>query len=450
MRHFVLAATSVLSLVACGHPTKDQPDSGDSGPTGDDVPIASDRSILLYTDTTPVDMNAAQLPADWTGPQETQCATDPTRQYLGEVFTSGLNDIEVNWHWAPIIGGPDPTRPTVDQPEWWYAGTFDGGNDSSDDVLADHPFGLDYSWDAAADPDFAFMPFAGDEGGTDLHLEIEQGTFPRHELGYEPAVGGRVLDRGVWVLDCGHPPYGAEMHPPTFLSFADPGDGTTTSAMAIVEPYRSSLLFNADSSLADQFTDVVRYTDAATLSFPHEFIASVLDAVAGNVDHISTPALMVANQFPAVDFLVCAPLPRPAGATLDAHWRVVARTGITATATEEPDGGCVRVQASQATNYEPLALPYAQAPWSWADLSASASGQLGSTIDVRQAIIDALAGLGIDASQVTALQEDHPPMVDSYAALAPSADAGDLSGQNVETDDTQAFPLTARVSAGWK
>src|SRR5438270_499616 len=89
-----------------------------------------------------------------------------------------------------------------------------------------------------ADPAYAFLPFEHLRS-TMLHTEVETHTLPRAALGYTPAAGDRALMRGVWVLDCGHPPYGAEMHPPTFVTYARAADARTTVAAAVVVPYRS-------------------------------------------------------------------------------------------------------------------------------------------------------------------------------------------------------------------
>src|SRR5205823_2530589 len=101
-----------------------------------------------------------------------------------------------------------------------------------------------------------------------------------------------------------------------------------------------------------------------------------------SIQHLSTHALMTANRFDTLEWAVCAPLPRPAGATLDATWRFTSRTGVTITATPLQADGCVRFTATMTAAYQPMPLVHADAEWSWTDLSTSASNQLGSTIDV--------------------------------------------------------------------
>ena len=121
------------------------------------------------------------------------------------------------------------------------------------------------------------------------------------------------------------------------------------------------------------------------------------------------------------------------------------------TATKLDSSGCVRVEASMDATYKPMALTYADAPWSWQALSDSASSQLGQSIDVRQAIIEALKTRGLDASSAPSLQIDHPPRVDAYAALQtrPGADQ-DSPVQIVTGADDQPYPFYGRVRVSWK
>src|SRR5262249_16192988 len=153
-----------------------------------------------------------------------------------------------------------------------------------------------------------------------LHTEIEQGLFPRDAFGFTPVEGDRALERGAWIFDCGHPPYETEMHPPTFLAFGH-GEGEGTTALAFVNPYRTTQLFNPDPALATGLGDDAGFTNAATLPFPKMLVREVLRAVTDNTDHLEAHGLIQATRFSALAFRVCAPAPRPPGAALVASWR---------------------------------------------------------------------------------------------------------------------------------
>src|SRR5207248_9143576 len=110
-------------------------------------------------------------------------------------------------------------------------------------------------------------------------------------------------------------------------------DGRSTIAATIVAPYRSSLLFNPNSALAIEFANSARFSDPATQPFSVALQSAVLAAaIDPAIQNLSTHALMTANRFDSLDCAVCAPLPRPAGATLDASWRFTTRTGVTISA----------------------------------------------------------------------------------------------------------------------
>jgi len=414
-------------------------------------PIPADRSILLWYGSAAQQQNQRNLPGGFSGPDEHACAADTSRTYLAELFVQ--HDIQVKWHWAPIVGGPNRDKPTLEQPEFSFAGTLADASDSTDDMLADHPFGLDVVSDVAPDAAFGFLVFGG-PGATEttLHPEIETRIFPRAALNFLPQQGDRTLMHGVWVLDCGHPPYGAEMHPPTFVSYARPADARTTIAMAMVAPYRSSLLFNSDASLATDFANSARFSNPGTQPFSSALEAAVLAATFDpSIQQLSTHALMTANRFDRLDWAVCAPLPRPPGATLEATWRFTTRTGVSISAVPLEANGCVRFIATMAAAYQPMPLVHADQEWSWSDISTSASNELQSPIDVRQALIDLLTPSFPDASHIPALQPGNNPLIDAYPPLLPRAGADADSPTAIDAGaDDQPFPFYGRVRVGWK
>jgi hypothetical protein len=401
--------------------------------------IPADRPALGWFDS---NANRDALPKGPPAPDERACAADPTRQYIGELFRTGINDVQVNYHWAPIVQSAPRHQPQIA-----LQGTIVGADDSGDDVLGDHPFGTDIDADVKPDAAYAFLAFPAVRP---LHTEVENRIFPRAALGFTPQAGDRVLMKGDWALDCGHPPYEAELHPPGFLSYARSPDANSTIAATVIVPYRSSLLFNPNPALAADFANDARFANVDTKPFSQALVADILHVVINNDDRLTASALMVPNTYDKLDWLVCAPLPKPRGARLDASWRFTARTGVTIAQTSYPNDGCVRFTATMGTGYVPMALPYVSTDWPWDQLSASASGQAGQPIDVRQEIINILAQKGIDGSKLNALQPDHPPRIDAYPALTTRAGADKDSPANIDTHaDDQPFPLYGRVRVAW-
>lgn len=82
---------------------------------GQPLEIPADRPILGYMGTTATDRDESLLPVGFSGPSETACAEDTTRVYIAEMFTHGINDVQVDYHWAPVVPGPalKPENPPV-------------------------------------------------------------------------------------------------------------------------------------------------------------------------------------------------------------------------------------------------------------------------------------------------------------------------------------------------
>ncbi len=465
-----LACVVALLLVGCSADQQTsgglQPDAGDvAAPDAANAPdagvdaapswdVPADRSILEFTANAGASANQAALPTDWAGIDPARCARDTTRQFIGELVNHGINDPQVMYHWAPIVPGPNTARPLQGMFDFYLAGTVAGSAESGDDVRSDHPFGFDFTWNVEPDPAFAYMATdgGGDPGESEqgVHSEIEMPVFPRDLFGFDPTTGDRSLQTGAWVLDCGHPPYGAEMHPPTFLAFARATSATDADSIAFVNPYRIAQLYAPTADKVTSFDDPSRYGSAQP--FPKFFVIDVLKALQGRVDRIEGHMMMDALRFDRLEWDVCAPLPRPSGASLDATWRFTERTGVTVKAFADDDNGCVHLVATMDDRYTPAPLTPTVVEWPWDELSASASSQYGQTVDVRQKLIDIAVSMGFsDAASNPALAADHPPRIDHYNPLVPRPGADKAAPTAIiDGADDQPFPFYGHVRVGWK
>jgi hypothetical protein len=241
----------VFAVAACS--SSDLPDEG---PT----PILS-GPILSFDLGETIMSNMSNLPAGFTAPQETVCATDTTRGFLEELVDHGINDTQVHFEWAPMIPGPTASQPSVGQPEFYMAGTIRGLDPSISDFRPPHPFGYDAAWNMLTDQPYLWLiknrPGDPNDGDT-IHAELEGGLLPGTAFGFSPAVGDRMLMKGAWIFDCGHPEYEAEMHPPTFVALARTDGADATVSLAFANPYRNTQLYG-DVELVDAFDDVTRF-----------------------------------------------------------------------------------------------------------------------------------------------------------------------------------------------
>src|SRR5438132_13333628 len=71
--------------------------------------IPADRPVLSWSGSAASDATSSLLHG-FAGPDVHSCARDPTRVYIGELFFYGISDVQVPWHWAPIVSGPFASR----------------------------------------------------------------------------------------------------------------------------------------------------------------------------------------------------------------------------------------------------------------------------------------------------------------------------------------------------
>jgi hypothetical protein len=142
--------------------------------------------------------------------------------------------------WEETAGGHDVP----------VAGRVINTQDTGVDIPFDHPFGFDYwfhiepdqayfgvlnapgiaqradcssaglasgKWDGDTCNAFDVVRGRGQTPTGALHTEVEQGLIPK---AYLPQAGDRIYARGHRIIDCGHPDYNAELHPPTMMARA--------------------------------------------------------------------------------------------------------------------------------------------------------------------------------------------------------------------------------------
>jgi hypothetical protein len=411
-------------------------------------PLLSDPR-LSFDVAEAVRENASRLPAGFTTPPQTVCSSDVTRGFLAELEQYGIRDSKVPYEWAPIVSGPDSSVPTVAQPEFFASGAVQAFARSMDDFRPAHPFGFDTTWDLTVDGPFRGLVYnrPGDDTDT-IHCEIESGLYPDASFAFTPAPGDRMLLRGSWIFDCGHPPYEAELHPPTFVALAR-ADGSSTLSLAFANPYRVSQLYGP-SQLATAFDQGWRYRAPTVAPFANTLEAEAVLAATYVMDHFELNTLLETPQFDPVTWFVCAgPKPSPT-ATLAYSYRFVARSGVTITAARRGTSGCIEFHAEMNLEYGPATPTQMEQAWPWAQINAEASQQIGAPVDIRQQIIDDLAQQGFTQS-IPALQPDASPMVETFAPLAPLAGAElDAPTAIVGCADDQPFPFYGRARVYWK
>ncbi|HEY6176218.1 MAG TPA: hypothetical protein VIX73_17305 [Kofleriaceae bacterium] len=439
-----LATVALFLVVGCSYGDNDLgvPDHGEA-PTLTGALVGFETSVAVAA-------NTAALPIGFTGPLETVCAEDVTRGFIAELIDHGFADPQVAYEWAPVVPGP-AFATSIQLPEFYASGTVTRLDRSGLDFRPPHPFGFDTTWDFRVDAPFLGLVHnrPGDiNDGDAMHAELESGLYPDALFGIVPTAGDRVAMKGGWILDCGHPPYEAEIHPPTFVAVART-EGTDTIALAFANPYRSSQLYGlADDTT--RFSDDTRFSAMDASPFTRALTIEIIQAALGEIPQFELHDLIEAIRVEPVTWFVCAPPRRSPSAQLRYSFRFVARSGIAISAATRGDSGCLEFHAEAGAGYKPFVPDRLDHLWTWAEINSEASSQAGVDVDVRQLIVDAVTQQGLPGD-APALRAETATVVDEYMPLQPRSSAdSDSPTAVIHSADDQPFPFYGRVRIGWK
>jgi hypothetical protein len=395
--------------------------------------------------------------ADGTPPSYTAagvCGSDTTT-YLAELAQGGNPlSVKVLDEWGDIVPGSKQIL---------VSGSLSQRHLGPTDNPITHPYGDDLSMDVGLDQPFlAFSKQLGPaaESNGQLHVEISSGLVPHvrrasgasptqtwpalsaynydlagFQPGFaEPRIGDRVLVMGRWIIDCGHPNYGTELHPMAFLAWTHSA-GTTTVAHAYVNPYHDTESYTTAGSIAGHVGDQSR----AGQAFPPFFVGQVLDALAGSIDHLSDNELIAATDASPAPWRVCAP-PGSSGSSLQVHYDIVTRPGVDVSVTPEPHTACAMVTVTLTPSYTPMDASLRQCVLPWTYLQQIAKASFGANIDIK-GLIDKFV-----TSPTARAIVDRDPAISCADALAGPTVSPSPAGQRIHVDDSQPIPFYGVVT----
>ena len=420
----------------------------------------SSGAPALHAGGAPIDWLSGQaVSANGTPPDYTAagvCGSD-TATYLAELG-NGTNPLQakVLREWGDIVPGGKQVL---------VSGSVAMTHLGPQDNPITHPYGDDLSMDVALDPPFqAFSRQLGpaEERSGQMHVEISSGLIPHERrasqasssqtwrqlsdfnlTGFQPgfskpALGDRALVMGRWIIDCGHPNYGTELHPMAFVAWAH-RQSAATVAHAYFNPYHDTELYSADASVVGKVDDQSRLAGAQ--DFTRYFASDVLRAIAGTIDHLSGQELVDATHTSPAAWQVCAPA-GTTGSHVEVHYDIVTRPGVSVTVVPERSSACARVTTALTSSYRPLDAQLRQCVLPWDFLSQIAGQAFGSTIDIK-GLIDKFV-----SSPAARAVIDHDPTSTCADALAgPKIDPAP-SAQRLRVDAGQPFPFYGVITVG--
>jgi hypothetical protein len=374
-----------------------------------------------------------------------------TDRYLVEALHHKVTDLRVMKEWGGVFGGQ----------QVFISGVVATARQGPGDLPINHPLGDDLSMDVNLDA--PFTPYsqklgaaASDVKPGQLHIEISSGFIPHLPLatpapagqtwrqasdaaltGFQPgfdhpAIGDRVLVRGRYIVDCGHPDFHTELHPISFLAWTHQ-TGPTMVVHVYANDYWDSELYNPDLSLGGRINDQSRFTSPQTKPFPRYLIDEVARVITGRAQMLRAFELIGVVPPAPTDWLVCAPT-GTRGSHLDVHYDLRTRPGVGVTVTPNTSTGCATVRTTVAAPFVAADVSVRSCKLSWDYLNTIASVALSSRVDTR-AVIKANLPAGL-ASLV------NPDPVTSCAdPMAGPATNPEPGGTSVAADGTQPFPI---------
>ena len=320
-----------------------------------------------------------------------------------------------------------------------------------------HPYGDDLSMDVALEPHFA--PYSrqlgpAEEPNGQMHVEISSGLIP-HEVrpspasatqtwrqlsdfnltGFQPgfdkpAPGDRILVMGRWIIDCGHPNYGTELHPMAFVAWTH-RQADTTVVRTYFNPYHDTELYNENAAVIGKVDDTARV--AQSKLFTQYFATQVVRAIGGTIDHLSAQELVDATHTSPAQWKVCAPA-GTSGSHLQVNYDLVTRSGVRVKVTPESSSACALVTTSLGTS-TPLDARLRQCVLPWSFLTQIAGQAFGSNVDIR-GLIDRF----VSSPSARAIVDRDPGTTCADALAGPHVNPAPGS-QQLRVDDTQPFPF---------
>jgi hypothetical protein len=240
---------------------------------------------------------------------------------------------------------------------------------SREDVPFQHPFGFDWNLDIKVDPQYESLVAPDNQNSltTDvknaldalglpytgmMHVETDQGLIPDI---YRAQPGDRVVVFGRWIVDCGHDPFGSEIHPPLVLAYARSNSPDEAHSMLISRPYLVGQEFGDGALRQHLLNEVARIIGKSLLPPPFNIAALANEHIRAHPHVYNTPF----SGLHLIHYIVRPASPRPSPADkLSVSFHFTVRTGVTVQLLDDTANDAVGVLITMNNvNYTPAPLP---------------------------------------------------------------------------------------------
>jgi hypothetical protein len=338
--------------------------------------------------------------------------------------------------------------------------------DSKADLWFTHPFGNDWNVDISPDDEFTSLispmpPGLVDDERTKaiehakviwnlhaadvLHVEMDQDFIPSF---YRSNDGDRVAIFGRWIVDCGHPDYGTEIHPPlVFVRAASDVDrfGNAVATVAggvhatiISRPFFVTQTFEA-KTLESHFTSQIGLAFNPGFPLIQKFTARV------GVERVPF------NGAPLLSFVLRPVLPRLfSDDRLYATFHITVRPGVTIQLVGRSDDTVLVVISMNVAAYEAANIPPAKnANVAFDELASyqNVKGFLVNKFETGLAFVDPL-GLAVLHQGVDYDRRQISPPVEVLDGVMTPIDGPAMKSPAI-MDATQPYPIHGWIDVQW-
>ncbi len=370
--------------------------------------------------------------------------------------------------WQSILDGDGPDNNSI----VGVSGNIYNPHVSDRDVWFDHPFGFDYNFDIQwkSNPNFDFLvsPRVGadeDEDGArldaqlkgyngDIHIEMDSQFVPP---AYRARAGDVAAVFGRWIVDCGHPNYQSEIHPPLMVVSARAlpilKGSSYTQAKVISRPFMVEQSFSDGHSLRDYILfQSGEITGWEAIPFGVFFVAAFQYEAKPNI---------LAKSFTgshSMSFNIRPPQPALPNQHLFASYHFTTRTGVSVQLQDLADGqGTITVTIL----FDETKYIYPQLPppteetisvttiknWNsslWNVLSAGEAG----IINTNPFALDALEkGVKTNHYDIPIYSEQNDLKVSMNELRANGASGITLAG--ITENNNQVYPIRGSIKVEW-
>jgi hypothetical protein len=394
------------------------------------------------------------------------------------------------WEWVSVYDTGAEKEGSLNNPMVGLTGWAVSPDSSDKDLWFVHPFGFDFEFYVAPDPQYEGLLAASNSGidpstGEDSGNALSRATGVAHELGL-PATKGvlgvesdtglvpqtfqqlmldattasdgtpravRVATFGRWIVDCGHPDFHTEIHAPLLMAAATtappprgaPGASEMTSLQVVSRPFTVSQQFGG-RNIVDHLLIEVLKVEATNWGIP------LSTRVEAHPTVFTTPY----EGRPYVKLLVQPPPRKHINPILPPQRLMVSfhfthRAGV-ATRVFDAGNGTVGVIIVLG-DLNPAPLP-AKSDWviSWEELGTKYAALIDLIGVENIAALDPVAAYFLARNILTDLYD--PPVasspLDNQNVATPQPVDGLAPWAGLSEDDAQPFPIYGWLNAWWQ